>query len=535
MIVLLGCGSKSDQQEIKIFRYNQHNGISSLDPAFSKNQPNNWAVNQLFNGLLQFDNSLNVKPGIAKSWEIAADKMSFTFYLRDDVYFHDSELFKDGKGRRVVASDFVYSFNRILDPATASTGAWIFNGIVADEEPFSAPDETTFVIRLKKPFIPFLGILTMQYCSVVPREVVSHHGKEFRNHPIGTGPFVFKTWEEGQVLLLTRNERYFEKDSLGNSLPYIDGVRISFLESKGTEFLKFKQGDLDFVSSVDESFINDVLDKSGSLKKNYAQKFRMQKSAFLNTEFLGILVDPEHPKVKNSPMKHKLIRQAINYGIDRKKMLQYLRNNIGKPANAGFVPIGLPSFASDKVRGYSYQPDMVSHLLKAAGFPNGKGLPAITLFTIPTYHDLCTFIQNQLGELAIPVRLEVVKPSFLRDMKAKGELGFFRGSWIADYPDAESFLATFYGKNPIPPNYTLFRNELFDALYEQSISEENVNLRYRLYQRMDSIVMEEAPVVPLYYDEATRFIHHNISGLENNPMNLLILKHVRMSDPVSGS
>jgi peptide/nickel transport system substrate-binding protein len=223
------------------------------------------------------------------------------------------------------------------------------------------------------------------------------------------------------------------------------------------------------------------------------------------------------------------LRQAINYGFDRKKMITYLKNNIGRPATSGFIPYGMPGFDENKVKGYTYNVDKAKSLLKEAGYPNGQGLPEITLTTTSMYQDLCEFMQSELKEIGIKVKVEVTAPAVHSEMVARSAINFFRKSWVADYPDAENYLALFYSKNfsPAGPNYTHFKNAEFDRLYEQAQSVVNDEERLKLYQQMDQIIVEEAPVVPLYYDEAITFNHKNIEGLSNNPMNLLTLKKVR--------
>ncbi|WP_315822551.1 ABC transporter substrate-binding protein [Paraflavitalea speifideaquila] len=161
----------------------------------------------------------------------------------------------------MTARDIEYSFKRITDPATASSGAWIFNNRIAATDGFKALDDSTFRLTLLRPFTPILGLLSMQYCSAVAREAVAHYGVDFRSHPVGTGPFALKNWEEGQALIMVKNERYFEKDSAGNRLPYLDAVKASFYDSKATEFLLFRQGQLDFINDIEASFKDEVLTK----------------------------------------------------------------------------------------------------------------------------------------------------------------------------------------------------------------------------------------------------------------------------------
>ncbi len=540
--IAFSCGNKENQSKelpSTIFRYNESAGITSLDPAFARNLENIWAVNQIFNGLVQMDDKLHVKPCIAKRWEINEDGTEYTFYLRNDVYFHDDSVFANGKGRKVTAQDFVHSFFRIVDPKVASPGAWIFNMIDFSERSnyagFVAENDTTLKIYLSNPFPPFLGLLTMQYCSVVPHEAVEKYGYEFRNHPVGTGPFKFKTWKEGVKLILEKNPNYFEKDENGKRLPYLDGVAISFIKDEEAEFYEFMQGKLDFVSGREGMAKQEIFTTKGELKKEYQNKIDLIKGDFLNTEYLGILVDENLPIVKESPLRLKAIRQAINYGFDRDKMITFLRKNIGTPAHAGFVPRGLPSFDESKVKGYTYNPEKAKELLFEAGFPNGEGLPQITLSTTAQYLDLCEFIQHQLEEIGFKIKIDVTPAATHRELVAQSKVNFFRKSWVADYPDAENYLALFYSKNfsPKGPNYTHFKNFMFDKYYEQAIKEVNDSVRYELYQKMDKIVIEEAPVVPLYYDVAIRLKQKNVKGLGINPINLLVLKHVQKESPLA--
>lgn len=522
---LVAC--KSGQQVDKqVFRYNVTEGIATLDPAFAKNQSVIWAVKQVYNTLVEPDNQLNIRPCLAKSWEVATDHQTFIFHLRTDVYFHDNESFIGGKGRLMNARDVVYSLKRIMDPKTASPGAWIFNGKVDINNGFTAIDDSTFKLTLLQPFHPVLGILSMQYCSIIPHEVVEKYGKDFRKHPCGTGPFQFHQWEEGQALILHKYPRYFEQDSAGNRLPYLDAVKIGFLDNKATEFLLFRQGQLDFMNDLDGSFKDEVLTKKGLLKKEWEGKMVLEKGPYLNIEYFGFLLDSTKPVVKGSPVRLKKIRLAINYGIDRVKMITYLRNGIGIPANSGFVPAGLPSFDTSKVKGYTYNPALSAQLLREAGYPEGKGLPVIRLLSIPIYEDFANYVANQLQQVGIPIQVEVMQKALLMEQTAKSEALCFRGSWMGDYADAENYLAVFYSKNPAPPNYTRYKNPDFDKLYEQALQENNDSLRYQLYQQMDRIIVADAPVVPLFYDEVIHLIQPNVHGLGNNGLNSLELRKV---------
>lgn len=520
LIIISSCSKEKNQfADSQVFRYNEHSNITSLDPVFAKDQRNIWAVNQLFNGLVQLDDSLRVQPDIARIWTISEDGKTYKFTLRNDVYFHKHLLFGKDSTRIVKANDFEFSFNRLLNKKVASPGGWVLQNVAS----FKAENDSTFIINLKQAFPPFLGLLAMKYCSVVPKEAVRYFGNNFRANPIGTGPFKFKLWVENTKLVLRKNPLYYEKDIKGKQLPYLEAVAITFLPDKQSEFLQFIQGNIDFMKSLDASYKDDILNTNGTLKEKHKGKIIMQTGAYLNTEYLGVYMEGE---VKY-PTKSKLIRQAINYGFDRKKMIKFLRNGIGTPATSGFIPKGLPSFNNQK--GYTYQPEKAAALVLQYVKETGDENPEITITTNGNYLDLCEFIQRELQNIGLQTKVDVIPPSTLRQGKASGKLPVFRASWIADYPDAENYVSLFYSKNFTPngPNYTHFKNEIFDNLYEESIKEVDVKKRYQLYQKMDSIIIEEAPIIPLYYDEVIRFSQKNIKGLGINPIDLLSLKTVR--------
>lgn len=524
-LVLFSCTNENPNAGKKVFRYNEAANINSLDPAYAKDQAMIWVDVQLYNGLVQMDNELNIRPSIAKSWEVSNDGLEYTFHLRNDVFFHPHSLFKNGK-RRVVAADFVYSLNRIVDAKTMSPGAVFFENVeqINGKYSFFAPNDSTFVIRLKQAFAPFLGILTMPYASVLPKEIVEHYKEDFRKHPIGTGPFKFKMWKENVKLVLVKNEDYFETDSTGQRLPYLDAVAISFIVDKQSVFLEFVKGNIDFISGIDPNYKDEILTRSGKLQPKYKDKINLITQPYLNTEYLGFKMDVNDEK---NPLKDKRVRQAINYGFSREKMIKYMRNNVGYPGEFGIIPVGLAGFDST-INSYKYDLEKSKHLLAEAGYPNGEGMQEITLSTTATYLDLCKYIQQQLGLLGIKVKIDVNPPAALREHIAQGKTQWFRGSWIADYPDAENYLSLFYSKNHCPKgsNYTHFSSKEFDKLYEKAILETDSEKRITLYKKMNAIIIEESPIVVLYYDQVLRFVQKNISGFESNPLNLLILKNV---------
>ena len=512
-ILLSSCEKESDIEN-NIFKYNEYSNISSLDPAFSSTLRNIWPVNQIFNGLVQLDKNLEIKGDIASSWTISEDKRTYTFKIRQDVYFHNSELFGKNLTRKVKAKDFEYSFNRLIDNKIASPGYWVFNNV----KDFKAINDSIFQIELKKEFDPFLGILSMKYCSVVPHEIVTVLGDKFSKKPIGTGPFKFKKWDENVKLVLSKNKNYFEYDSLGQKLPYLDGIAISFIPDKKSEFMELLSGRLDMVSSPENSIIDQIFDYKGDLKPRFSSNFNLLKSPYLNTEYIGF-------NIQNNIKKDTLLRYAINSGIDRKKMMQYLRKNIGYPAESGIVPNGLNN--SFYLPRYNYDPDLSKKLISVYKSYNDIDEINITIVSDSQYLDILEFIQSELEKIGVQIKIEITPPSILRQGKATGKFDAFRASWIADYPHVENYFSLFYSKNHTPkgPNYTFFSDRNFDELYELIGNKKSISYE-KISNDLENIIRRYSPIIPLYYDMSVRIVPKNISGLEANAINQLNLKRV---------
>ena len=509
-------GPQEDRSHL-VFRYNEDGNITSLDPAFSRNLENIWATTHLFNGLVQLNDNLEVIPDIAEQWNVSTDGLVYEFHIREDVYFHKHPAFGDKKTRRVIASDFVYSLKRLLDPQLASPGGWVLQNVKHIE----AKNDRILTITLKKAFPAFLGLLSMRYCSVIPHEIASLKGGNFRKNPIGTGPFAFKNWEEDVKLVLRKNPLYFERDHKGETLPYLEAVAISFVPDKQSEFMLFLQGKLDLLNSLDNSYKDELLTQEGQLPEKYRDKINLQKGPYLNTEYLGFYLDSPSPVIQSS-----MIREAINIGFDRKKMMTYLRNNIGFEGDKGFIPKGLPGHPENRL--LEYQPEKAAELVKT--FEKQTGLKArITLATDPNYVDLCEYIQRELQKIGISIKVDVMPPATLKQARSQGKLEMFRSNWIADYPDAENYMSLFYSKNlsPSGPNYTHFNNDTFDSYYQESFMINDADKRSKHYQTMDSLAMSRHPLIPLFYDQVVRFTQKEVEGLSLNPVNVLKLKKVR--------
>ncbi len=520
--LMMSCSNVSDNDECQsVFRYNEAGGILSLDPIYAKDLPHIWVCNQLFNSLVAFDDNMNIVPAIAHSWEISDDGLDYTFHLRRDVVFHKSE---DLQQRCVNAEDVKYSFERVVDKSLNSPGSWIFAQVRHDDGgyAFEAINDSTFVVHLANPFPPFLGILTMTYASIVPREAVEFYGDGFRSNPIGTGPFKFQFWKEGVKLVFRKNPDYFEFGSDNNRLPYIDAISVSFLIDKQVAFLEFIKGKFDFMSGIDARYKDELLTFDGNLREKYHDEIYLVKEPFLNTEYFTFNLEMQKDLGKE---KSLALRKAVNMSIDRDKMLRYLRNGIGEPAYGGIIPTGL--LGHNPTCGYTYQPKKAQHLVNEHGLCGEE----VRLSTTAEYADIGKFVQSQIEAVGLKCKMEVMPPATMRSMRASGSLPFFRSSWVADYPDAENYLSLFTSDNfsPAGPNYSHYSNKRFDELYNKAVLCNNIEQRAEYYSKMDSIVMSDAPVVVLFYDEVLRFVNKRVENLGGNAINMLNLKEAKIA------
>lgn len=534
-----------------IFRYNESQGIENLDPVMCSNYPSGWPLQQMLEGLLEYTQAMNLEDNLASSHSVSSDGLIYTFSIRRNVYFHDNVCFPDGKGRLLKAGDFKYCFERVCDPRTKTRGAWLFrdrvkgaleyiNSIkekypqdashnnVNEISGIQAPNDTTLVITLVKPFAPFLSILTMAYSFVYPKEAVEYYKDNFGYNPVGTGPFKFVKWDVDRELEMAKNDNYWEKNKAGKTAVYIDGIKVSFIKSSETAFLDFQQGKFDYYDPSPE-VLSQITDDNGKLKPEY--DFELVKQPWLNTVYLGVQLDKNVPGGKSNVLSdNKKLRQAIGYAVDREKIIRYVLKSRGTPGVNGPIPPGMPGYDKD-LKGYSFDKEKAKQLLSEAGYPDGKGLTLkLTVSNDDTQKLIGESVQAQLKDLGIDAQLDFMQASTLRSAQVGGEIAFWRGNWGADYFDPENFMALFYSKNhsPMGPNYTHYTNPKADSLYELAMKLTDFNARKKLYNEMEQIVLEDSPLIILYYNQIVYLKNRKVADMYIDGLNTMILKKAKL-------
>ncbi len=540
--------SKKEESKSKIFNINLNQNIETLEPVMSNSVQSIWGLSIMMEGLVQFDRESNLIPCIAKSWVISDDALTYVFSLRNDVYFHDNQCFSpDGKGRKVIASDFKYCLERVCNPKTKTRGQWVYRDRIKGAQEYidfisgkstaevkeitgiKIINDSTLSIELTKPFSPFLSILTMSYGFVYPREAVDFYGEKFGQNPVGTGPFKFIKWDIDRELIYEKNGKYWNKDKSGNSLPYLDGVKITFTQSSETEFLDFQNGKYDYHDPSSETY-DQITDVNGLLTDAGNKTYTLNKQPWLQTVFFGMMQSPDLPGGKEGPfVNNKKLRQALNYAVDKNKIIKYVLKNRGKSAVNGPIPIGMPGF-NEEIKGYEYDREKAKQLLSESGYPGGKGLN-LTLVTgnEEIQKTIAVAVQEQLREYGINLQLDQMIQATLVSKQEEGVFPFWRASWGADYYDPENFMALFYSKNITPkgPNRVGYSNPVVDKMYEDALKITNFDERKKIYDEMQKIVIEDAAWLSLYYNQKIYLLRKNIEGFYIDGLNIINLKYTR--------
>ena len=527
---ILGCKNVDKKSHSVVFHYNEDESVTTLDPAFVKSQSEIWIVSQIFNGLVDLNPQLQVVPALSDHWEISEDKKIYTFHLRRDAQFCFPDLGGKVTHRRVNSRDVAFSLSRIADPKSASPGAWIFADKIDSNlsQVFVPLNDTIFQIHLLRPVASLLNLLATNYGFIVPLEYKNTEKSILARNPIGTGPFYLKRWEEQIKLVLRKNDVYHEKDSAGVSLPYLDAINVSFVKNKQTAFMQFLAGSYDFFNGLESSFKDELLTADAQLKPKYNQRLRTLITPFLNTEYIGCYLGDQPGQVNYLQDVH--LRRALELSVDKKAIVRFFRNGLGTPGEFGFVPPQLnPNQKSEFTDSNIHSMQDAKAEFALSNYAKMKVKPVITLSTTADYLDMMVYLQEAWSRIGINIKVDIQTGGMLRQLRNEGKLMLFRGSWIADYPDAENYLACFYQKflSPNGPNYTHFVDADFDALYE-AIESGGSKDRLDDIFRANLRLMSQVPVIPLYYDKSIRLMHPWVKGLGNDVTNRLPLKRVKI-------
>lgn len=455
----------------------------------------NVAVN-LFDGLVEFDKDLNVVPAIAKRWIISRDHRIYTFFLRKGVKFHN--------GREVTAEDFVYSFHRLLNPETNSPAGPLFSYVMGAKAfvdgksktvtGFSAPDRYTFKVELKEPFAPFLSILATANAKVVPKEAID---ADFGFRPIGTGAFRFHSWDRGHSIILSKNNDYFREKARIDILRF----RIYSNDQWDLIFSDFEKGLLDQAiiprNKYDEIVAN----------PHYTQNYQFISRPGLNLVYLGM-------NETVPPFNDVRVRQAISYAVDTETIVRQITRLGSVPAKS-ILPPGIAGFDPD-YKGYSYDPREARKLLAQAGYPEGRGIAPIEIWTVSksesVKNELLAY-QKYFAKIGIQLIPKVSKnwKEFIQLINEK-KAPMFYAAWYADYPDPDNFLyILFHSKSST--NRMAYHNPIVDRMLEEARHMTDYMKRVEMYRNIEKLVMGDAVVICQHINSFNCLLQPWVTGM----------------------
>jgi len=569
LLTALSCG-KSENEENKeltftkgkgdryyggILRINESEYIRNLFPHNITDAYSYRVASQIYEGLFKFDDqTLEIKPNLVDKYEVDETGTVYTFHLKDNVYFHDDPCFEESKGRKLTAKDVEYAFTRLCTANSNNQSfSSIFKGVLkgADEyynqtkngitpeggvDGIKVLDDLTIQLTLVEPNSLLIVHLARPACFIYPREAEEKYGQEMRIKAVGTGPFYISDVDEEVAIILKKNKNYHGKDEFGNQLPFLDAVSIQFIKDKKSELFEFKKGNLDMIYRLPTEFIIEILEESQPGSNGEYSQFELQRSPEMATQFIAF-------NTQTGVFRNANVRRAFNFAIDRSKILDFVLNGEGfAPGNHGITPPVLVNYEIEKVRGYSLNVDSARYYLSKAGYPDGKGFPKITFYYNAEGNRntlVATEIQKQLKDhLNIEINLELLPFAQLVEKAIKGEYSIMRAAWLADYPSAENFLWVFLGKG-VPnatgqasyPNITRYNSTTFDRLYDQALYAGSIEEANKYFMQAENLLMDDAPMLVLWYDEGYRLLQSYVKNFPNNPMQYRDLGHVYFEKP----
>lgn len=549
LLLLVACGGDRKPRERTspsgkyyggVFSANESEPIRSLFPLSLVQASAHRIGAQVYEGLVRLDaHDLSVKPALAESWEVDATGTVYTFTLRSGVRFHDDACFPEGKGRPMTAQDVVNCYTRLCTSQPWNQMFWLFQDRVVGANAhfqasatgpveggvkgIAAVDERVVRFTLAHPMPGFLNVLAHQGCWIFPAEAQDHYGEEVKWHPVGTGAFRVKSFERGVSLVLERNADYWGRDEDGAQLPYLDAIRYTFVEDKHRELDAFQAGQLSVVYELPIERIEEMAQGAHVV----------QTMPTLSIQFYGL-------NTRRAPFDDIRVRRAFDLAIDRAALVDSVLDGMAVPADRGVVPPGLAGYPYERIPMRKQNLAQARQLLAEAGYPNGEALPPLVLQVTSGsygYVKVAEAVQSMLGKgLGAQVVVSVLpEEQHLRSIEV-GHAQFWREGWIADHPDAENFLALFYGKNapadtaqPSYLNSTRHRDPRFDSLFAQSMRIADEKVRQSLLASAEQVLMENAVVIPLYHERTVRLLQPwvkdmPINGMEYRDMRLVWLE-----------
>ncbi|MFA5881052.1 MAG: ABC transporter substrate-binding protein [Eubacteriales bacterium] len=525
MLLFNGCGNnKTNSEQVSdtknpvaggVLRCALLNDPVSLDPANFFEELGIEVGKEIFDGLVDIDfTSKKIIPAHAERWD-NKDNRIYTFYLKKGTKFHN--------GKEVTAEDFRYSFDRLLNPATAAKIGWLLepikgaaarlSGKASITEGIKVIDKYTLEITLEKPFPGFLSTLAQPGAAVVDRDTVEKLTGAFAatgakpEMIVGSGPFKLSQWEPKNVIKLVRNDDYYGPKA------YLDGIDFRIIADETTTLNEFRAGNLDFIDRVPPG-------QSGVVEKEFPGQ--VLRNRMWDIEFVGF-------NMTKAPYRgNAKLRQALNFAVDREGIIKAVVEGRGEPAK-GVIPPGMAEYNKD-LNGYTYDPSKASALLAEAGFPKGQGLPELELSfnkDRETNQKIAEAVQAQLKAIGVRIKLKGQPEAIFQEDVVGGNFNMFKVSWSADTMDAGSVLYPLFSSKA--ENLPRYANSEVDRLLDEAQTISDDGRRRQLYRQIEQKVLEDTPGIWLFHSVSLYLKGRNVNGINENPMDLVPFSSVWIS------
>ena len=533
IILGLGCTSpraekqdRSNEKNGGVLVINQFQGFSTLFPPSAYESSASQLGAHVYETLVAYDpESKEIIPSLAESWEMNEEGTRYTFKLREGVYFHDDPCFEDGKGRLMEGEDVLYCLKALCENNARNRNSWLFVDTVEGAEEFynekkkaknssvtglKLLDDYQLEISLSKPNMEFINVLAHYGSSIYPIELVDYYRESVAEKAVGTGPFLPKVLRMTEVCIMERNKNYWDTDEEGNQLPYLDGLKFGFENNAAALKNSMSKGLLHIVVNADmEEGGEQLLQFVSSPESNYTQI----TADDLETVYLGFLND-------EGLFSDSRVRKAFGLVLDKERIANEVLGSSGGAGEYGLIPPAFRNYPYQEVHGFKLNIDSAQKLLAAAGYPEGKGFPVITLQIQNRYKDVVVAqeIQQELLEhLGVSLSITAIprEQHFQRIEERKTLL--WLDNWIGDYLDPQNFLSLMLSRNTPEQdgsylNTYRYINPSFDSIVDEAIQTNDLGKRMHLYCLADVMLMQDAAIVPIYYEKNQVIQHNSVVG-----------------------
>lgn len=474
---------------------------SNLDPARGVDVNEATVQAKIFDGLVRYDEKMKLVGNIAESWTSTPDGKEYIFTLRQDVYFHN--------GQKLSADDVVFSLDRVLDPSVASPRTWVLEKVEGATERMNGQtnsvagikkiDDYKVSIKLTSSFAPFVSLLTMPACYILPHgSLTSISNKKFFEKPSGTGPFKIIERVRDSYIRLVINDKY------AGAKPRVAEIEYRIIPENMKAEMEFEGGNLDLLQLYPSNYARFLADKNHSAN--------IHNVPAMNVFYVGF-------NNQTAPFNDERVRKALNMLIDREKIISAVYQGRAVAAK-GSIPPGILGH-SDAAKGYEYNPEEGLRLLKEAGFTRKKPL-SFDLYqkSSQAAFEITRLLQGELKKHGVKVNLKPMEWSALKDSINKGEASSFYLSWFGDYPDGENFLyPLFHSKNwGSGGNRARFKNEDVDKMIEEAVKIQDSEMRAQAYERINKKVCDQAPWLYLWHCSESYLTSSDVNNIDFSPL-----------------